>query len=177
MKVDRNPVTSGQRSKSFCDPTSLVFPITRELLQIYICYAAGVSGNIPEGSSFYSQNFGSAAALKGRGTGTTGLFVLFFTSHPIRSSFEPSPYHAREIFASFHTCLSSNLLAAIFLFIYRKCMSRRHTVPTALPHSTRNVTQSRSGGCEARLQDTSLSNVHLFNIHFKNTSHLWTVEC
>lgn len=71
MKVDRNPVTSGQRSKSFCDPTSLVFPITRELLQIYICYAAGVSGNIPEGSSFYSQNFGSAAALKGRGTGTT----------------------------------------------------------------------------------------------------------
>lgn len=108
------------------------------------------------------------------------LFVLFFTSHPIRSSFEPSPYHAREIFASFHTCLSSNLLAAIFLFIYGKCMSRRHTVPTALPHSTRSVTQSsvaRSGGCEARLQDTSLSNVHLFNIHFKNTSHLWTVEC
>lgn len=46
MKVDRNPVTSGQRSKSFCDPTCLVFPITRELLQIYICYAAGVSGNI-----------------------------------------------------------------------------------------------------------------------------------
>lgn len=130
MKVDRNPVTSGHRGVKH---TLSFFPITRELLQIYICSAAGVSGNIPEGFSFYSQNFGSAAAVKGRGTGTTASepFCLFFTSLLIRSSFEPSPYHAREIFASFYTRLSSNFLTAIFLFIYDKCKSRRHTVPTA----------------------------------------------
>lgn len=149
MKVDRNPMTSGhrgvKRTLSFCNPTSLVFPITRELqstanLYMVCCRFQGLFlRGLP---STYSQNFGSAAALIGRGTDTTASepFCLFFTSHPPRSSFESSPYHARETFASFYTCLSSNLLTATFFFIYDKYKSRRHTVPTALPHSTRSVT-------------------------------------
>lgn len=48
MKFDRNSVTGRRRgikqTLGFCDPNSLVFPIIRELLQSYICPAAGVLG-------------------------------------------------------------------------------------------------------------------------------------
>lgn len=145
MKVDRNPITSGHRgvkhTLSFCDPTSLVFPITRELqstVNLYMvccrCFREYTRGVFLLFSKLWICS--SAQRAWYWYYRVRAFFCLFFTSHsPLRSSFEPNPYHAREI-----TCLSSNLLTATFFFIYDKCKLRRHTVPTALPHSTRSVT-------------------------------------
>lgn len=107
------------------------------VLRIYIWSAAGVSGIYPRGLPSILKTLD----LRQRSKGVIlvlprqSLFCLCFTSHsPLRSSFEPNPYYAREI-----TCLSSNLLTATFFCIYDKCKLRRPTVPTALPHSTRSV--------------------------------------
>ena len=96
------------------------------------------------------------------------LFVFSSaTFHPFSSSFELNPCHERELW-----CLLLHLL------FFKLCFDEKHragirflefclTAPGVLFMYDQSSV-ARGGGCEAKLKDTCLSNVHYFSCSLQN---------